>query len=52
MAGNLGRIVQQQCLPTQIAAQSSKYKCDRNDKHDTSSNHQDLEGVIAWNVMV
>lgn len=39
-------------MPTKIAAQPSKYKCDGNDKHDTGGNHQDLEGVIAWNVMV
>ena len=52
MAENLGRIVQQLCLPTYIGAQPSKYQCDRNDKHDASGNHQNLEGVIAWNVIV
>jgi hypothetical protein len=41
--------VQQQ--PTSIAAQSSKYQCDRNDKHDAGGNHQNFEGVIAWNVI-
>jgi hypothetical protein len=39
-------------LPTSIAAQSSKYQCDGNDKHDACGNHQNLEGVIAWKVMV
>jgi hypothetical protein len=34
------------------AAQPSKYQCDGNDKHDTRGNHQNLEGVIAWNVIV
>jgi hypothetical protein len=33
-------------------AQSSNYQRDRNDKHDASGNHQDLEGVIARNVIV
>ena len=35
-----------------VAAQSSKYQCDGNDKHDACGNHQNLEGVIAWKVMV
>ena len=33
-------------------AQPSKYQCDGNDEHDAGGNHQDLEGVIAWNVIV
>ena len=52
MADKLERIVQSQCLPTSIAAQPSKYQRNGNDKHDAGGNHQDLEGVIAWNVMV
>src|ERR1700722_20965002 len=52
MAGSLERIARLQRLPASIAAQSSKYQCDGNDKHDACGNHQNLEGVIAWKVMV
>ena len=39
-------------MPTKIAAQPSKYQCDGNDEHDAGGNHQNLEGVIARNVIV
>jgi hypothetical protein len=46
------RLRQRQGLSASIAAQPSKYQCDGNDKHDAGGNHQYLEGVIAWNVIV
>jgi len=50
--GGLKPLQQQRWLRGRVAAQSSKYQCDGNDKHDAGGNHQDLESVIAWNVMV
>jgi hypothetical protein len=48
----MARLRQRQGLPASIAAQPSKYQCDGNDKHDAGGNHQNLKGIIAWNVVV
>jgi hypothetical protein len=35
-----------------VAAQPSKYQCDGNGEHDAGSDHQNLEDVMARNVII
>jgi hypothetical protein len=50
--GGLKPLQQQRWLRGRVAAQSSKYQCDGNDKYDARGNHQNFEGIIARNVIV